>query len=200
MPNHKHHASLVLAVAAGFLLLANHAQAQEPANAQAAKQANTSAQTWTNPAVPDYGRMHPYKDVALIPSASKVHKIVFNVTGKGLMDDVNAPLWHVARAVNVYAGAGVPKENRVFAVVVHGGATDAIMSDETYQARHGKPNPNTKILQELTDAGVKLYVCGQALADNGLGSNMINKNVTVSLSALAAVPELEAQGYALFPM
>lgn len=172
--------------------------------AGAALAAGTGATTqtnWINPVVKDYGRMHPVTYGALKPDPNKTWKVVFDVgNGATDQDGINKALWHVARAVNVYADAGVDHEHRQFAVVLHGGATPMALSPAAYQAKYGKPDPDAKLIDELAAAGVKLYVCGQALADNGFTQDQVNPHVEVALSALAAIPVLEQQGYALFEM
>jgi len=163
---------------------------------------DASAKTvWVNPVVKDYGRMHPVPYGALQPDPDKTWKVVFDVNnGSNDSDGVNSALWHVARAVNVYAEAGVDHEHRKFAVVLHGGATKDALSAEAYKAKFGHDDPNTKLIAELAAAGVHFYVCGQALADNGFTPDQVSSHVDVALSALAAVPVLEREGYQLFEM
>ncbi|WP_417807638.1 DsrE family protein [Thioclava sp.] len=157
--------------------------------------------TWVNPVVKDYGRMHPAPYGALQPNPDKTWKVVFDVNnGSNDSDGVNSALWHVARAVNVYAEAGVDHEHRKFAVVLHGGATKDALSAAAYKAKFGHDDPNTKLIKELAAAGVHFYICGQALADNGFTPDQVSSHVDVALSALAAVPVLESEGYQLFEM
>lgn len=155
---------------------------------------------WVNPVIKDYGHIHPLPGAALTPEKDKTYKVVFNATDGKETDGVNAALWHVARAVNVFGEAGVEKEHRDFAVVIHGPATPIIMNSEAYKAKMGKDNPNLKLIKELKQAGVKLYVCGQAVADNKIDYKDVNPDITVTLSALADLPVLESKGYALFPL
>ncbi|MAQ37585.1 MULTISPECIES: DsrE family protein [Thioclava] len=185
-----------------FVLPAALALALGSGAAFAASSSNDGLKTeWINPVVKDYGKMHPVPDGALSPDPNKDWKIVFDVgMGETMDGGVNAALWHVARAVNVYGNAGVDKEHRKFAVVLHGAATPLALSPEAYKDKFGKDDPDTKLKQELADAGVTLYVCGQALADHGFTEDQVGPNVDVALSALAAVPVLESQGYQLFPM
>lgn len=167
-----------------------------------AANAGTSSQTdWINPVIKDYGKMHPVPNGALKPDPNKTWKIVFDIGGGDTTKEgVNKALWHVARAVNVYSDAGVDQEHRKFVVVLHGAATPLALSPDAYKAKFGKEDPNTKLKEELTKAGVKLYVCGQALADNGFTPDQVGPHVEVALSALAAIPVLESQGYELFKM
>jgi len=48
----------------------------------------------------------------------------------------------------------------------------------------------------LKKAGVKLYVCGQALADDQFRPEWINPEIVLSLSALVDVPAFQLKGYA----
>lgn len=162
--------------------------------------APTSGVKWVNPAVKDYGRVHPVPDARLMPDKHHTYKVVFDVKSDKQTDGVNASLWHVARAVNVFALAGVDRHHRKFAVVIHGAATPLIMKADAYRTKTGKVNPDLKLISELKKAGVTLYICGQAAADNGIAAKDINPEITMTLSALADLPVLQSRGYTLFPM
>jgi intracellular sulfur oxidation DsrE/DsrF family protein len=51
----------------------------------------------------------------------------------------------------------------------------------------------------LKEAGVKLYVCGQALADDNFKPEWINPEIVLSLSALVDVLTFQLKGYAYLP-
>lgn len=148
---------------------------------------------WTNPVIKNYGKIHPLHNVALTPDKNTTYKVVFDATKGDEKDGVNTALWHVARAVNVFGYAGVDQEHRDFAVVIHGPATPVVMTNEAYKQKFNKDNPNDKLIQELKQAGVKLYVCGQAVADNDIAYDAVNPAITMSLSALADLPILVLQ-------
>lgn len=174
------------------------ALAAMPAGAAFAAGGNSSF--WVTPVIKGYGAMHPLPHAALQPNPAKVYKIVFDAKSGGVKDGVNTALWHVARAVNLYGASGVDKAHRKFAVVIHGPATPLVMTNAAYKKRFGKDNPNLKLIDELTDAGVKIYVCGQAAGDLKIPYNDINPHIILTLSALADLPILQSQGYSLFPM
>ena len=153
--------------------------------------AGASDSEWVNPVIKEYGRIHPLPHAALQPQKGTTYKVVFDVKGGKDTDGVNGGLWHVARAVNVFGEAGVDKAHRKFAVVIHGPATPVILSAKAYKAKMGKDNPNLKLIHALTVAGVKIYVCGQAAADNKIAAKDINPDVTLTVSALADLPILE---------
>lgn len=158
------------------------------------------APTWVTPVIEGYGSMHPLPNAAIQPQPGETYKIVFNVTKGGDMEGVNTALWHIARAVNLYGNAGVDQTHRKFVAVIHGPATKVVLNNEAYKAKFGKDNPNLALIDALDKAGVKLLVCGQALADNSIDPSQLNPKVTLTLSALADLPILQANGYTLFPM
>ncbi|HEY1773583.1 MAG TPA: DsrE family protein [Gammaproteobacteria bacterium] len=154
-----------------------------------------------NPVIKSGGAVHPLPDAALQPDRNQTYKALFSVT-KGASDpkDLNDALDHVARAVNVFASAGVPLDHLKFAVVVHGPATPLVLDGASYQKHFGTDNPNLKLIHELKAAGVQIYVCGQALAGMKYQASEVNPDVKVALSALSTIVILQQQGYALMPM
>ncbi len=110
---------------------------------------------------------------------------------------MNPGLEKIARFLNLYAAAGVPPEQMELVAVLHGGATEAVMGDEGYRARHQRPNPNTSLLHELARAGVELNVCGQALAHQRIDREQVAEPIQVALAALTVVSTLQLRGWAL---
>ena len=148
------------------------------------------------PAVP-YGKIVAVPDAHNRPDPSKTYKAVFDVTTKSqAADKPNGGLVHVARAVNVFASAGVPLDHLKFVAVVHGPATSTILDEEHYQKQFETKNPNIAVIKALKDVGVEVHVCGQALADSGYKSDWVDKDVSVDLSALSSVIVYGNEGYA----
>jgi intracellular sulfur oxidation DsrE/DsrF family protein len=84
-------------------------------------------------------------------------------------------------------------------VIIHGGATPIVLKNDVFKDKYQVENPNMKIIKDLKRTGVKVYVCGQALADNKFESAWVNPGITVVLSALVFVPTYELKGYAYVP-
>ncbi len=61
-------------------------------------------------------------------------------------------------------------------------------------------NPNVRLISELSKAGVKVVVCGQALAHNKFPHDWVNREVELTLAAISDVIILQQQGYALLPL
>ena len=153
---------------------------------------------WVMPAV-KAGPMHPLPHAAYQPGKSTVYKAVFAVTrpSRGA-NDPDGGLTPVARAVNIFASAGVPLDHLKFVVLIYGmDATTMVLDNAHYKKRFGKDNPNLKVIHELRKAGVKVVVCGQALAALGIKHSSVDPEVTIALSALSTMVILQDQGYAL---
>ncbi len=155
---------------------------------------------WHYPAIEGYGGIKSLPHAANQPSVEAEHKAVFDVTRAAKRPgQLNPGLEHVARAVNVFASAGVPTEKLDFVVVVHGPATPSILNDAQYEKQFGQANPNTALIAALRKAGVTLHVCGQALAKHAFDQSWVNNEVDVALSALSDLVIFQSRGYAVVP-
>ena len=155
---------------------------------------------WINPTIADYGAVVSLPGAAMQPSKDVEYKVVFNVTTGGDSDKVNTGLDRVARAVNIFTSAGVPASHLHFVAVVHGPATPSILDNEHYRQKFNVDNPNVKLISELSKAGVKVVVCGQALAHNKFPHDWVNPEVELTLAAISDVIILQQQGYVLLPL
>ena len=83
-------------------------------------------------------------------------------------------------------------------VVFHQGATDYVMTDEVYKARHeGEGNPNAAMIQALKKAGVDFRLCGQAALARKIDRKDMMPEVQLDLWALTTIIALQQQGYVL---
>ena len=109
----------------------------------------------------------PDRDVPL--REGQKYRVVYELTNyPGEKTDVNRSLTVVGRFMNMHGKNGVPLENLDVAVVVHGQTLFALLNDETYNEMFGVDNPTLPLLNDLADAGVQIYVCGQSLGFRGL--------------------------------
>lgn len=147
------------------------------------------------------GHMHALPNAAYQPDRAATYKVVFNLTrGAEKPDQVNPGLERVARTVNLYTNAGVPLKHLKFVAIASGGATAAMLDDAHYQKQFSVANPNLAVIAELRKAGIDVAVCGQAVAEHHYEDSWIDSHVTLALSALTTVTELEQKGYALMPL
>ena len=155
---------------------------------------------WTNPVIKGYGKVVSLPNAGMQPDKNAEYKIVFNLTPGGDPDKINASLDRVARAVNIFASAGVPPSHLHMVVVIHGPATPIVLDNAHYQEKFKLDNPNIGLIDELGKVGVKVVVCGQALAGNKFAQEWVYPKVEHTLSAITDLVILEKSGYVLFPM
>ena len=135
-----------------------------------------------------------------MPAINGIHKLVIDATSdETSASGVNRHLESAARALNLYALAGVPNDNVKLAVVIHGKATPLALSSDVFRRKFGRSNRDAALIDDLKNAGVEIFVCGQALTQQGFDVGDVQKNVTVSLSAITALVDLQGKGYALIP-
>jgi len=156
---------------------------------------------WTTPAIQGFGRIHFVPQAAYKPDPHQTYKIVFGMTSapKG-PGDVNPSLERVARAVNLYAAAGVPVSHLKFVAVAYAGATPLALNDAAYKAAYGVSNPNLPLIASLRKTGIDVAVCAQAVAEHKVAYESVDSSVTLALSALTTITTLEHQGYHLMPL
>jgi intracellular sulfur oxidation DsrE/DsrF family protein len=134
-----------------------------------------------------------------MPDPKIVHKVVFDMaTANPKGTEVHPLLQAVARYVNTLAKVGVPESNRKIAVVFHQGATDYVLQNDLYKARHeGANNPNAAMIQALEKAGVDFRLCGQAATARKIDRKDMMPEIQLDLWALTTIIALQQQGYVL---
>ena len=151
------------------------------------------------PIIKDYGKVIRMPDAAQQPRSGA--KLCVDVTGGGDPAKLNPAIERVAKYVNIYQAAGKEPADAWFAVVLHGEATLAILNDDAYAERFStKNNPNLDCLHQLHEAGVEIYVCGQSLAKEGAALDEVVVFADPAVSALTAIVNLQADGYAYVPL
>jgi len=156
---------------------------------------------WVTPTIHSAGHMHELPQAAYKPDTKATYKIVFSLTkAASKPDEVNPGIERVARTVNLYTWAGVPLKHLHIVAVAAGGATAIALDNAHYRQEFGTDNPNLPVIAELRKAGVDIAVCGQAVAEHKYPYEAIDKSVTLALSALTTITELQQKGYALMPL
>jgi intracellular sulfur oxidation DsrE/DsrF family protein len=101
------------------------------------------------------------------------------------------------RLLNLHASGGVPKEKLHVILAIHGGAAYTVMNNEAHRTKYGVDNPNLKLYQELSDAGVKIYVCGQSLIARNIDRTKMVPQMKVATSMLTVLTTYQLKGYAV---
>ncbi|HEV2681914.1 MAG TPA: DsrE family protein [Rhodanobacter sp.] len=156
---------------------------------------------WQTPTIAGAGRIHALPQAAYQPDRNASYKVVFGLTKAGdKPTEVSPSLDRVARTVNLYVSAGVPLDHLKFVAIAYGPATPIALNDEQYRKKYGVANPNLPVIVQLRKAGVDVAVCGQAVAEHDFQYDWIDSHVTLALSALTTISELQQKGYALLPL
>lgn len=163
------------------------------------RDSSTNPPKYVNPAIRDYGKVAKLVGAAHQPRDGS--KIVVDITNASDPDKLSSDIEKVCRFVNIYAGAGKDSANVDIVVVLHGDATLTALNDDAYSTRFNtNGNPNLDCLRELRTAGVGFAVCGQSLISKGATPSQVSEHVEVAVSALTALVNLQADGYAYVPL
>lgn len=137
---------------------------------------------------------------AAMPSTDAVHRLLVDISDDAATPQgTNRGLDIAARALNLYAMAGVPEGRIRMAILLYGKATPLALSDAAYASKFGHANHDAKLIAQLHAAGVELFVCGQALGQQGFTAADVRPEVRLALSALTKREELQAAGYGAVP-
>jgi len=154
----------------------------------------------TGPVIKDFGPVFAVPDGSYNLSENTHYKVTMDVSGTGdFPEDLNRHLESAARFLNMSARNGIEAKNIEFAIIVHGPATKDLLADQGYQKRYEEPNPNTALINALTEAGVEIYLCAQSAAFKKIAAEELNPGVTMALSAMSAHVRLQSEGYTLIP-
>ena len=155
---------------------------------------------WLTPTIHGAGKIHPMPKAAYQPDPGATYKVVFSLSHFGAKPtEVSPSLEHVARSVNLYVNAGVPLSHLKFVAIAAGAATPIVLNDEQYRKIYGVANPNLSVIAQLRKAGVDVAVCAQAMAEHHFDYGWQDSHITLALSGLTTVIDLQQQGYALMP-
>jgi intracellular sulfur oxidation DsrE/DsrF family protein len=158
----------------------------------------SQAQTRINPVIKSAGTVWDVPFAIERPDPSMVYNIVIEAEREGdRPDTINWALNNVARLVNLHASAGVPRSNTHIVVAIHGGAAYSVMNNESYREKFKKDNPNLKVLQELKEAGVSLFICSQSLMARKIDRNRLVPEVVPAVSMLTVLTTYQLKGYAM---
>ena len=145
-------------------------------------------------------RIKGFGRIAAVDAAPKlppetVLKVAFDVSEAGASDTVNRKLDSAARFINMHAAAGLRDDQVQVAVVVHGKASQDLLTAE----KLGRDNPNQALIAALIEAGVSISLCGQTAAYYDIGAGDLLPGVNMALSAMTQHALLQQQGYSLNP-
>jgi len=165
------------------------------ADTGATRSPTVPATLWVFPVIKGYGGVHPRADLPGPAPGIDYRMIADVIHASRDPRRVAGSLQRLARLVNLMRYAGVPSAHVHIVAVIEGPAGFAAFSDAAYRKRYHVDNPNLPLLGELEQAGVRLMVCSQALAENGVEDHDIAPGIEITLSALTDFATYGALGY-----
>jgi intracellular sulfur oxidation DsrE/DsrF family protein len=157
-----------------------------------------NGQTKVNPVIKHFGSVSEIPYAVEKPDTKMDYKVVVEVN----TDNPKPELVHeffekTAAALNLHALGGVTAKKLQMVLVIHGPAAQYTVNDTEYQKRFNTKNPNLPLFQELEQAGVKIFVCGQSLEKRKIDHNTVTPEVKVALSAITTLTTYQLKGYSL---
>ncbi len=156
-----------------------------------------NGQDWVTPVIEGYGKIKYSKNVAVQPDNNLDYKIVYKITTSDTREGINKGLNGIAHAINMLGCKNILNDDVKIVATIQGPATSIILTDEAYQKKFGKKNPNTEVIDLLSKYGVELFVCSQATAYKKIEVSEINKNIIEALSGSSVLINYQLNGYAL---
>jgi len=154
---------------------------------------------------PQYPMIAGYGGVVTVSNAVEKPrpgaKLLLDVTAAGPADAANKGLERAARLLNLYGISGLKASDLKLVVVLHGEATRTVLNEEFSQQRFGvAQNPNLMLIRKLQEAGVEIFVCGQALNYKGIPESAVEKDIPIAESALSVITNRQMDGYGYLPI
>ena len=126
-------------------------------------------------------------------------KIAFDVADGAKKGEQNNAMNSLARFINMHVAHGIKPENIKLALVVHGGASVDVLSNDEYKKRFNVDNKNASLIKQLLANNTQVFVCGQSATHFKVAPKHLIQGVTMSLSAMTAHAQLQQQGFTLNP-
>ena len=136
-----------------------------------------------------------------LPDPKMKYKLLMNftqpATAPAKAKEINGALAEVARIINLHIAAGVPKENLDVMVIAHGSGLFSLLDDAHYQKKFKINNPNSKLVKELQEAGVKFSSCGQAMKFLEIERESLLPGISLAYSARTLTSTYCLKGFLL---
>ena len=146
--------------------------------------------------IKDYGVTFEVNNPEYQTEIDSEFKVIFDID-KSSEDKsiVNQNLEIAARFLNMHVHAGMKLEQLKVAMTIHADASEDVLKNDVYKEKYGVNNPNLKLINALSAAGVDIIICGQAAAKREMTRKDIIPNVKIALSATTALIQYQNKGY-----
>ncbi len=152
----------------------------------------------------DYSGVLPVTNPTEIPDPKIEYKLMFELTANNpdsTSSSNNLGLVEVARILNLHVASGIPINKITPVIVVHGGALNAISTNEHYKDRYKTDNPNLKLIKSLEQQlGAKFIACGQAMSFFKFKKEDILPEVKISITAQTVLSSYQLKGFVKYDL
>ncbi len=146
--------------------------------------------------IKDFGETFNIENQDIKTDTSATFKVIFDVSKTSKeKSNPNKYIVTAARFLNMHANEGMSKDQLKVALTIHGSAWQDVLNNKEYKEKFGVDNPNLKLINQLTKAGVDIILCGQTAAFRGLDKNNVTPSVKFTLSAMTALIQYQNNGY-----
>lgn len=133
------------------------------------------------------------------PDTNQVYKLLF-VWTYGSRDSAklaknNPALADIGRIVNLHIASHIPLSNLQLVSAVHGPSIFSLLNDAAYEERFHRKNPNSKLIEELQQAGMKFIACGQAMGFLDVKKADLMPGIKVALTAQSIITSYKLKGF-----
>lgn len=146
--------------------------------------------------IKDFGTFFTVKNPDIKTDTTATFKVIFDVSMSS--DDKNVINKHIvtaARFLNMHANEGMKIEQLKAAMTIHGSAWQDVLNNDAYKEKYGVDNPNLKLINQLSQVGVDVILCGQTAAYRGLNKDNVIPSVKFALSAMTALIQYQNNGF-----
>ena len=146
--------------------------------------------------IQDFGGFFVVEQPDIKTDTSAVFKIIFDVSKTSEDKNIlNKQIATAARFLNMHANVGIAKKNLKVALTIHANAWQDVLNNKAYNEKFGVDNPNLKLIEALSEAGVDIILCGQTAVRRGLNKKNVIPSVKFALSAMTAQLQYQNNGY-----
>jgi len=157
-----------------------------------------TAQNKVNPVIKKFGTITEVPFSVENPDTKLDYKIIVEVSSDNAKPEtVHEFFDKVASVVNLHALGGVAANKLHVVMVIHGPAAQFVVNNDEYRKKFNTDNPNIPLFKELTDAGVKIFVCGQSLNKRNIAKEVVTSEVKPALSAITTLTTYQLKGYSV---
>ncbi|WP_437395097.1 hypothetical protein [Flagellimonas lutimaris] len=144
----------------------------------------------------------PVEDITEVPDPNLDYKLLFELTASRTdsISGLNADLVEISRIINLHVASGIPVEKIYPVIVVHASSLNSFTTNEFYNGKFKKDNPNIELIEKLEDLGATYIACGQAMFFFDVPKEALLPVVKVSLTAQTVLSSYQLKGYVKFRM